>query len=280
MKKSKLDQGLFDAYQDPDLFVLRKNKWTGKTEMIIAGTPDWKTWRGAGQWVQNVAEVGKASSGVVLEVGTAAAGVVGAATSWLGPEVSVPAAAFVELKTAEVAAGLNTAGMISGHFRGEYVDYLEQVAIDNDVEVIYGHSRGAAIMNQMDVPTSTIKIGLDGATALDAGQSNYLNLVDGSDLDHMFTLTGSKHAQVITGRSKHHVTRSASDPAITTRDPESLMTHRSRLDPNRWKKRVIAGGTSLLGLSETAEVVYGESKFREKKKKAHKRKSHKKHKRR
>ncbi|AXH76207.1 MAG: triacylglycerol lipase [Atripovirus timinis] len=53
----------------------------------------------------------------------------------------------------------------SNKWRREYEDLLAREAVKNNVDVIYGHSRGGAIVN--DIPVKGIKkIGLDAATIL------------------------------------------------------------------------------------------------------------------
>ena len=59
-------------------------------------------------------------------------------------------------------------------WRRRHSKKLSRVARENNVEVIYGHSRGAAVVNDMDVPGAT-KVGLDGAMMLahDKSMPNY-----------------------------------------------------------------------------------------------------------
>jgi len=64
-------------------------------------------------------------------------------------------------------AGGGTAlvGDVSRRFRGKYSKFLSDVARKEGVKVIYGHSRGAAVVEDMRVPGAA-KLGIDGATIL------------------------------------------------------------------------------------------------------------------
>jgi hypothetical protein len=58
--------------------------------------------------------------------------------------------------------------------RRKYADYLSKIAIENNVTVIYGHSRGAAVVDDMKVPGAS-KLGLDGGMPITRGKSKMLN---------------------------------------------------------------------------------------------------------
>lgn len=64
-----------------------------------------------------------------------------------------------------VGLGTTIAGDISRHIRGKYSKFLTDVAKREKVKVVYGHSRGAAVVNDMKIP-GVRKYGLDGATIL------------------------------------------------------------------------------------------------------------------
>lgn len=59
-----------------------------------------------------------------------------------------------------------TGVQIPTFYRGEYVKKIERAAKDNGVTVIYGHSRGGALVNQMEVPGAAV-LELDGADGID-----------------------------------------------------------------------------------------------------------------
>jgi len=61
--------------------------------------------------------------------------------------------------------GEQLVGDVSRHIRGQYSKFLSKVAVDNQVDVVYGHSRGGAIVNDMLVGKIR-KVSLDGATIL------------------------------------------------------------------------------------------------------------------
>jgi len=54
---------------------------------------------------------------------------------------------------------------LSKYGRERHSNYLSKIARDKGVDVIYGHSRGAAIVVDMNVPGAT-KVGVDGAMML------------------------------------------------------------------------------------------------------------------
>lgn len=64
-----------------------------------------------------------------------------------------------------VGLGFAITGDVSRHIRGKYSKFLTSVAKRENVSVIYGHSRGGAVVNDMDVPGAE-KVGLDAATIL------------------------------------------------------------------------------------------------------------------
>jgi len=61
--------------------------------------------------------------------------------------------------------GAAVSGDVSRYIRRQYSNFLSKKARQNGVTVIYGHSRGAAVVEDMHVPGAT-KLGLDGATVL------------------------------------------------------------------------------------------------------------------
>jgi len=67
-----------------------------------------------------------------------------------------------------------------GHYksfeeRRKYANALSAIAAENGVDIVYGHSRGAAIVGDMNGKFK--KVGLDGATVLNRrGRNDYLNV--------------------------------------------------------------------------------------------------------
>lgn len=62
--------------------------------------------------------------------------------------------------------GGTIAGDVSRHFRRQYSKFLSDVAQKNNVSVVYGHSRGGAIVEDMN--TRAKKVGVDAATILNS----------------------------------------------------------------------------------------------------------------
>ena len=71
---------------------------------------------------------------------------------------------------------------ISDSFTNNYVEHLEQVIQDNEIDVVYGHSRGASIMSKIKADKVT-KIGLDGASVI-GDKDDYLNIIQSQFLSH------------------------------------------------------------------------------------------------
>lgn len=64
-----------------------------------------------------------------------------------------------------VVPGTTVSGIWSRYRRGQFTKKLSNIAKKAGVKTIYGHSRGAAIVGDMNVPGAS-KIGVDGATLL------------------------------------------------------------------------------------------------------------------
>jgi len=77
---------------------------------------------------------------------------------WVQNVLESPASALA-------GGGFGLAGDVSRHIRNKHAKFLGDIARKNNVDVIYGHSRGAAIVEEMHVP-GAVKLGLDGATLL------------------------------------------------------------------------------------------------------------------
>lgn len=63
-------------------------------------------------------------------------------------------------------------------FKFKKQNELGQIATDNNVSVVYGHSRGGALVADMPLPMCTQRVGLDAAMMI-AGNKNIVNLYEG-----------------------------------------------------------------------------------------------------
>lgn len=61
---------------------------------------------------------------------------------------------------------------------------LGKIASDNGVQIVYGHSRGGALVADMPLPRCTQRIGLDAAMMI-AGNKNMINLNEGGSWNPM-----------------------------------------------------------------------------------------------
>lgn len=69
-------------------------------------------------------------------------------------------------------------------FKFKKQNELGQIATDNNVSVVFGHSRGGALVADMPLPTCTQRIGLDAAMMI-AANKNIINLNEGGGYNPM-----------------------------------------------------------------------------------------------
>lgn len=107
---------------------------------------------------------------------------------------------------------VNPLGLYSEHKKIEYIEELKDLIEEENIEVVYGHSRGAAFLGGIDLPIQ--KIGIDGATVL-GHHDDFLNInqapVGGGVFDNLIGF-GHKNTIQLKNRKFHDVTR----PAITS----------------------------------------------------------------
>lgn len=94
-------------------------------------------------------------------------------------------------------------------WRSRTTKRLSKIAIDNNVDVIYGHSRGGAILADMPTNEGTIKIGLDSAMII-ASNKEMTNFNEGGtgftgEFDRAIGLTGDANVSKNLGSKIHHV---------------------------------------------------------------------------
>lgn len=98
------------------------------------------------------------------------------------------------------------ASALSRRSRRQYSNFLSGVAKKEGVKVIYGHSRGGAVVNDMNVPGAR-KIGLDAATILNE-RSKITNIRQRQAFDRVIGLNANatvKHGpRVWLGSKRYH----------------------------------------------------------------------------
>lgn len=89
------------------------------------------------------------------------------------------------------------------------ISELENVARANDIDVIYGHSRGGALVADMDLPETVTKVGLDAAMVL-TDNKDMINFNEGGAgnrggwFDKMIGFGGENNVTMDTSPDKFH----------------------------------------------------------------------------
>lgn len=168
------------SYDSPDGYAIRYNPVTGEKEMMVAGT------RSGAQWGLNALDTVLYGADKVID------------------------------KSLELAEEAVTDGLWHHdhhtHFFGKYdvwrekkTKFYEKIAKKNGVEVLYGHSRGGAIVADMQHPAK--KVGLDSAMLI-ANNTSMLNFKEGGlygAFDSVIGLTGEDNEQMDLGWKMHAV---------------------------------------------------------------------------
>lgn len=180
-----------EAYEADKGYSIRVNPMTGETEMFVAGTRD------IGQWGLNLYD---AAAQLVDSTFNKLADTTANRLfdnvpfhKYIAPHVDLP-----NQHTAEHA----------DVWRKNKTAYYEQVARDNHVKVIYGHSRGAALVADMKLKGVT-KIGLDGAMSITHNRDmvNYNEWGTGQvtgAFDGLIGFGGKKNIALDTDRKHFH----------------------------------------------------------------------------
>jgi len=152
------------AYASKESYAIEKNPYTGEKEMFVRGT----TFKAAGyEWAQNALE-------------------------------SVPVKAYSLL-----APGLRFAAMDSLRRRRQFAEKAAAEARRQGVTVVYGHSRGGAVVHDMYVPGAS-KVGLDAASLLVDGETSFTNYRQGQWFDAAIGPRRKGRVQVVGGRSSYN----------------------------------------------------------------------------
>jgi len=92
-------------------------------------------------------------------------------------------------------------------WRYKKTKYFEEIAREEGVDIIYGHSRGGAILADMDVDRHVTKVGLDAAMSI-AADKNMTNLQEfgfSGIFDKVIGATGKENVNFDLGPKFHSV---------------------------------------------------------------------------
>lgn len=199
---SSTDLGSFkaQAYENPDGVAIRTNPETGYKELFIAGSRDFK------DWTSNIHEgqyhlFEKFKGLLELKGGKDKAQLVKEAEG-LGKLEAMDPIGMIGMDRFEGFLGL------SESHRDEFSAYIDRIIEAEGVDVVYGHSRGAAIASGLK---SDVKIiGLDGATFIGHDDSHMLNINQPASEGYAFDFVldaGHKNSITLKDRAFHDVTR-------------------------------------------------------------------------
>lgn len=122
----------------------------------------------------------------------------------------------------------SAAGFLSERSKRRYADRLEEIIEREGVTVVYGHSRGAAIMSLIDSPGIT-KVGIDGASFIGHKES-YLNIIQSRSItgagDNLIALGHDNNIR-IKSRAFHDVTRARTHKKSTVSGTEKRQKART-----------------------------------------------------
>lgn len=182
------DRKMKAAYASPKGYVVTRNKQTGETEMFVAGT------RTTDQWVGNAYDALSMSlENSVKSEFDKLTREVGILQSWSDKLYTPYNKSLLYRKT-----------------RGAKEDEIARVARENNVDIVYGHSRGAALVADSDMDPSIKKVGVDGAMLI-SNNKDMLNYYEGgspgftNNFDAIIGHGGTQNVTMNLGSHVHHV---------------------------------------------------------------------------
>lgn len=172
------------AYDAPEGYSIRINPATGKKEMMVAGTRD------ANQWVLNAVDSG-------LYLGDKAIKTLGNAAVTAAYDAAEEIFPLAHVFPKPHIKGVHLLER-ADPWRQTKQKYYAQIAKENGVDLVYGHSRGGALVADMSLPRGVQKVGLDAAMLI-AHNTGMLNINEGGGLnplglfDEAIGLTGKEN---------------------------------------------------------------------------------------
>ena len=134
-----------EAYKSRDGYAIRINPSSHQREMFVAGT------RHLSDWLANIVEAAWFNKGSVNEI------------------YPLP------IQDSDILKAIDDHVKDPFPYRKKYISKLNEIAKQNNIATVYGHSRGGALVAEMDGPFD--KVALDGAMILTTvGDSNILNI--------------------------------------------------------------------------------------------------------
>lgn len=136
---------------------------------------------------------------------------------------------------------------VFGEHRKHFAQKLEQEARANNVHVVYGHSRGAAIISDFEESDGYVFIGLDGATGITENHGNILNIIHKGDLfDNAIAAHDKTSKNIHVPGTFHNVTtssrRSRSKPKVAKRSTKTKhkKTTQKRKKPKKKNNNIVS----------------------------------------
>lgn len=224
------------AYSNRDGLAIRYNPITGYKELFIAGT------RSKGEWAQNVTEAAEHGLRVVDPV-LAAQSAEQKAQILANAEGLGKARAFDPtgaILMSEVHNVLETSEVA----RDEFAAYIDELIQSEGIQVVYGHSRGAATASGLK--SNVTIVGLDGAMFIAHPDADFLNITQPASEGFAFdtALQGDyKNTLTLKKRAFHDVTRARAESKRKRPEPTASSESRARARakrerPLRTRKRV------------------------------------------
>lgn len=176
IKDKSFDSFAKEAYNSKEGYAIRINPITGDREMFVAGS------RSAGDWLSNLIETGNS---LILD-----------------SELRHPYEALVDDVQEVLPFDIKTNAMSRGtSWRRQASVKYTKIAKQQGIATVYGHSRGGAIVADMD--TQATKVGLDAASLI-GDSKDTLNIRENRWFDHLIGVT-NKNDEVWEKSSFHKV---------------------------------------------------------------------------
>lgn len=162
LQDPSFDHFVKDSYHAGAGYSIRINPLSGEKEMMVAGTRD------IAQWGLNALDTVTYNADEVLK------DTVGRAIKYEMKKHGLPKS-VAKFGAKFVAPGQVNLFKRLDVWRTRKTRYYEKIARANNVDVVYGHSRGGAIVADMNLPSGMTKLGLDAAMN-EAGNKSMINL--------------------------------------------------------------------------------------------------------
>ena len=198
MSRSELGKFRAQAYANDSGISIRTNPVTGYNELFIAGT------RTGRDWAQNFAE--------------------GLGTAWNGLSKDMPNSIAKEL----IDDGLEVSEM----HKAQFAQHLDELIEENNVKVVYGHSRGAAHLSLLK--SDVTRIGVDGATSI-GDRSDFLNLRSSSLFDKGLGMAHENNLEIPNTLFHDVTTQKGTDAYTAVADEEDNARYAKYLEKKKAK---------------------------------------------